>query len=66
MATSSIRKNFVVYGDEQAKIFANAIEESANHAAPEIKVNVKKISGSKELRALMINRDTVCDTKFSS
>ena len=47
MATSSIRKNFVVYGDEQAKIFANAIEESANHAAPEIKVDVKKISGSK-------------------
>ena len=42
MATSSIRKNFVVYGDEQAKIFANAIEESANHAAPEIKVDVKK------------------------
>lgn len=56
MATSSIKKNFIVYGDEQAEAFANAIEESANHAAPEIKVDVKKISGSKELRALMIKR----------
>lgn len=56
MATSSIKKNFIVYGDEQAEIFSNAIEESANHSAPEIKVDVKKISGSKELRALMIKR----------
>lgn len=28
MATSSITKNFVVYGEKQAEIFANAIEES--------------------------------------
>ncbi len=28
MATSSITKNFVVSGDKQAEIFANAIEES--------------------------------------
>ena len=27
MATSSITKNFVVYGEKQAEIFANAIEE---------------------------------------
>lgn len=56
MATSSIKKNFIVYGDEQAEVFANAIEESANHATPEIKVNVQKISGSKALKALMAKR----------
>lgn len=56
MATSSIRKNFIVYGDKQAEVFANAIEKSANHTAPEIKVEVKKISGSNELRALMAKR----------
>ena len=31
MATSSITKNFVVYGEKQAEIFANAIEESDQH-----------------------------------
>lgn len=28
MATSSITRNFIVEGEEQAEIFANAIEES--------------------------------------
>lgn len=30
MATSSITKNFVVFGKEQVETFANAIEESFN------------------------------------
>lgn len=38
MATSSITKNFVVYGKEQAERFADAIEESYQeslHRTPE-------------------------------
>lgn len=50
MATSSITKNFVVYGEKQAEIFANAIEESANTVTTPIKVSVNKISGPEELR----------------
>ena len=31
MATSSIRKNFVISGREQAELFVNAVEESAKN-----------------------------------
>ena len=51
MATSSITKNFVVYGEKQAEIFANAIEESANTVTTPIKVSVDKISGPEEYLA---------------
>lgn len=56
MATSSIKKNFIVYGDEQAEAFVNAMEKSANYTAPEIEVEVKKINDLNELRALMAKR----------
>ena len=55
MATSSITKNFVVYGEKQAEIFAN--EESANTVTTPIKVSVDKISGPEELRKLMAKRN---------
>ena len=51
MATSSITKNFVVYGEKQAEIFANAIEESANTVTTPIKVSVNK------MRKLMAKRN---------
>jgi hypothetical protein len=56
MATSSITKNFVVSGERQAEIFANAIEESANSITTPIKVSVNKIRGPEELRKLMAKR----------
>lgn len=56
MATSSITKNFVVYGEKQAEIFANAIEESANSVTTPIKVSVNKVNGPDELRKLMAKR----------
>ena len=56
MPTSSITKNFVVYGEKQAEIFANAIEESANSVTIPIKVSVNKVNGTDELRKLMVKR----------
>ncbi len=56
MATSSITKNFVVSGKEQAEKFANAIEESANNISSPINVSVKKIHGADELRKMMAKR----------
>lgn len=56
MATSSITKNFVVSGERQAEIFANAIEESANSISTPIKVSVNKIRGPEDLRRLMSKR----------
>lgn len=56
MATSSITKNFVVFGKEQAEIFANAIEESFNDQKSEIKVNYSEINTVEELRKLMAKR----------
>ncbi len=46
MATSSITKNFVVSGDRQAEILANAIEASANSETPPIGVSVTAWNGS--------------------
>ena len=45
MATSSITKNFVVYGKEQAERFADAIEESYQeslHRTPEPDMKIWK------------------------
>ena len=37
MATSSITKNFVISGQRQVEMFADAIEASANDQTPSIK-----------------------------
>ena len=50
MATSSITKNFVVFGKKQAEVFANAVEESFNDPKSEIKVNYTEISTVEELK----------------
>ena len=39
MATSSITKNFVISGQKQVKMFADAIEASANNPTPPINVS---------------------------
>lgn len=56
MATSSITKNFVVSGKEQAEKFADAIEQSLNNPTPPIKVNAVMVQGSEELKKLMAKR----------
>ena len=39
MATSSITKNFVISGQKQVEMFADAIEASANDRTPRVPIN---------------------------
>ena len=57
MATSSITENFVVEGEEQVEIFANAIEESYQESLTrkEEPIEFHEITTSKAMRDL-INR----------
>lgn len=57
MATSSITKNFVVYGEEQAELFANAIEESANEPKKELDVPVTFLEGAGKIAELLKKRE---------
>lgn len=57
MATSSITKSFVVYGEEQAEIFANAIEESANEAKQKIDIPVTFVKGSEAIAEILEKRE---------
>lgn len=50
MATSSITKNFVVFGKEQVEVFANAVEESFNDPTS---VKSHKVDTKEELKKLM-------------
>lgn len=56
MATSSITKNFVVSGDRQAEIFANAIEASANSETPPIRVSVTELHGMEAIKKFLERR----------
>ena len=40
MATSSIKKNFILSGKRQVEMFADAIEASANDKTPRVPINV--------------------------
>lgn len=53
MATSSITKNFVVFGNKQAEVFANAVEESFNDLRPETSVKSNKVETKEELEKLI-------------
>lgn len=57
MATSSITKNFVVYGEEQVEIFANAIEESANAEKQKINIPVTFVKGSEAVAEILEKRE---------
>ena len=61
MATSSITKNFVVSGDRQAEIFANAIEASANSETPPIGVSVTELRGADEIKKFLERRKKAND-----
>ena len=41
MATSSITKNFIISGQKQVEMFADAIEASANDRTPRVPINVQ-------------------------
>lgn len=59
MATSSIIKNFVVSGEEQAEMFANAIEESYQESlnrAPVPDLKITHLRGSEEVKKFMAKR----------
>ena len=53
MATSSIKRNFVISGKDQVEMFVNAIEESAKNRPVRIPVAAKQIKGEIELREFM-------------
>ena len=53
MATSSIKKNFIISGKEQVEMFVNAIEESAKNRSVRTPVAAKQIKGEAELREFM-------------
>lgn len=56
MATSSITKNFVISGQRQVEMFANAIEASANDQTPPIKVNATFLSNAADIAKFMGKR----------
>lgn len=56
MATSSITKNFVISGQRQVEMFANAIEASANDQTPPINVNATFLSNPKDIAKFMKKR----------
>lgn len=62
MATSSITKNFIVYGDKQAEMFANAIEESYQESlyrasTPDMKIT--HLRGSEQIKEFMEKRKKI-------
>ena len=56
MATSSITKNFVISGQEQVEMFADAIEASANDRTPRVPINVTYLQGADEIVKFMEKR----------
>ena len=60
MATSSITKNFIVSGEKQVEIFANAIEESYQeslHRTPAPDMRITHLHGSEEVKKFMAKRN---------
>lgn len=59
MAASSITKNFVVSGNKQAEIFADAIEESYNESlkkAPVSNLKITHLRGYEEVKEFLLKR----------
>ena len=64
MATSSITKNFVISGQKQVEMFADAIEASANDRTPRVPINVTYLQGADEIIKFMEKRkktDAACE-----
>ena len=56
MATSSITKNFVISGQRQVEMFADAIEASANDKTPSINVSATFLTDPKDIAKFMQKR----------
>lgn len=56
MATSSITANFVISGQRQVEMFADAIEASANDMTPRVPINVTYLQGADEIAKFMEKR----------
>lgn len=59
MATSSITKNFIVSGEKQVEMFANAIEESYQESlrrTPAPDMRITHLRGSEEVKRFMEKR----------
>lgn len=56
MATSSITKNFIISGQKQVKMFADAIEASANDRTPRVPINVTYLQGTDDILKFMERR----------
>lgn len=56
MATSSITKNFVISGQRQVEMFANAIEASANDQTPLTEVKATFLTDPKDIIKFMEKR----------
>ena len=57
MATSSITKNFVISGEKQVEMFADAIEASANDRPVRVPVAARFVRGEEELIEFMKKRE---------
>ncbi len=57
MATSSITKNFVISGQKQVEMFADAIEASANDRTPRVPINVTYLRRADEIVKFMEKRE---------
>ena len=53
---SSITKNFVISGQKQVEMFADAIEASANDRTPRVPINVTYLHGADEIVKFMEKR----------
>lgn len=56
MATSSITKNFVISGQKQVGMFADAIEASANDRTPYVPISITYLQGEDEILKFMEKR----------
>ena len=56
MATSSITKNFIISGQKQVEMFADAIEASANDFTPRVPINVTYLHGADDIIKFMEKR----------
>lgn len=56
MAASSITKNFIISGQEQVEMFADAVEASANDRTPRVPINVTCLQGADEILKFMEKR----------
>ncbi|MBR1743316.1 MAG: hypothetical protein IJ733_15880 [Lachnospiraceae bacterium] len=59
MATSSITKNFIISGEDQVEMFANAIEESYQeslHRPPAPDMKITYLDSAEEIKKFMEKR----------